>query len=464
MKKRFLILLIAVAPIILMAQEPRSREHRDSDADADASARERAGKGRESGFDLTQTELELFERGEGAQLSVAGAARGESFRWVSDDATIASVDEKGFVAPRGVGFTRVRAVAADGRKTNICAITVSKPSYWGSLNGTDHLVVQNEWAYFANPADGNRLYKVHVTGRTLTRISDDMPECLNVAERWIYYYNTNPATKPGIYKISVDGEQRTLLNDKDHILYLRVNRNGWAFYLNEKGEVFSLRTHKPNEPVQKLFDEKPIYSVAVNDFYIFYNRHWEDIPQPNGAGGIFSFNLKSKKKTGHLSVNINTSPVILDQNRDNTAYYCSYGNHAVNVRKGPLSGIFHDSPSTGWFAVISLDEGADSFLTAQNRSGSAGSMPEMKSLISKIKLQSGDSIQWVIDGWIYYARDAELRRMQVDGKADQNVTAPPAKVNAWHFGGDYLFYWTVDNRLFRTLKDGRNTEEIVVKQ
>ncbi len=470
MKRYWLIALIAAAPILYASQEQRSRPQRGSTSDQERAPRERVQEKNGNALFLTLSELDLFEKGERSQISVkrADGIREAASRWESDDPGIAAVDKSGYVTPGHTGSTKIRAFAADGRKTNDCVVTVSKPSRWGSIGGKDSVVVQNQWVYFANPFDENRLYKIRIAGERPVRLSDDMPRLINVAGRWIYYYNTNPETIPGLYLISIDGEHRKLLNDRDSIAYLRVNINGEAFYLTGNGEAFLLQTRSPKASAIKLFDEKEIFSMAVNDHHIFYTRHWEDMRQPQGGGGIFSFNLKSKKKNRHLPVGINTSPVILDQNEDKTAYYCSYGDHSVPVRKGLPSGIFRDSPSTGWFAIVSLDEEDSAASSIRDlptgQKGSLDGISTMKSLITKIKLVSGDSIQWVIDGWIYYTRGRELRRMQSDGKGDQIVSAPPTEVKEWCFGEEYLFYLTVDNRLFRTLTDGRTTSEIILKR
>ncbi|HSW39732.1 MAG TPA: DUF5050 domain-containing protein, partial [Acidobacteriota bacterium] len=388
------------------------------------------------------------------------------FRWVSDNPGIVTVNDKGLATPVKLGQTRIRAIAADGTKTNDCVVTVSRPSYWGSLNGTDSLVIQNDWVYFANPADGGSLYKVRIDGENLTRLSDDVPQYLNVTGRWIYYLNRNSETGHGLYMISIDGDGRLLLNDKDDIIYLRVHKLGLVFYLTSEGDVFRLYAHMPEQPVRKVFDDKPVYSIAVNDDYIFYNRHWEDFPQPLGAGGVYVYNIRTKKIRRHISVNINTSPIILDQNNNNRIYYCSYGDHMVPIDKGLLSGIFSDSPSTGWFIAMVLNNEGDDDKFRQTNSGAstAGAAAAIPIVASKIKLASGDRIQWGIDGWIYYIRNRELRRMKTDGKQDQNVLTPPVEAHAWYYGGNYLFYWSVDDRLFRTLKDGRNTIEIMVKR
>jgi hypothetical protein len=55
-----------------------------------------------------------------------------------------------------------------------------------------------------------------------------------------------------------------------------------------------------------------------------------------------------------------------------------------------------------------------------------------------------------------------LRRINTSGKLDQSVFGY-SKFSDIGTGGDYLFYWTSENRLFRTLKDGRNALEINVK-
>lgn len=449
MKKGLLVVLLAAAPVFLSGQEPRSRGHREAAADAQAGARERVGERSPADLRLSRRDLDLFEHGGGVELSVrrADGTRDTAARWESDNPRVARVNERGLVSPTGLGQARIRAFAADGRRSNDCAVTVSKPNHWGSVSGTDTLVVQGGWVYFAHPADGGKLYRVRTDGSRLGRLSDDEPCHLNVAGRRIYYYNGNRETGYGLYTMTIDGEERTCLNDRDSITCLRVNRHGWAYYLNERGEVFSLRTHKPGEAAQKVFDGRPVHSMAVNDFHIFYNRHWEDIVQPRGAGGVFSYSLKSKKVNSHLSVNVNTSPVILDQDRDDVAYYCSYGDHGdVAI----LPGIDH-SPSEGWFRVLALD---------REEYGTGGPLPD--GLISRVKLVSGDSIQWAAGGWIYYTRGRELRRMQTDGKRDQLVLAPRDEVVSWHWGGERILFWSAEGRLFRALPDGRVTEEIAV--
>ena len=305
MKYAFIILLSALLTFSLAAQEQRSRVKRETGNEQPAEARER----KVIVLELSRKRLDLFERGDKERLSVLRSASGEippEVRWISDDPAIARIDENGYVEPAGPGSTTVWAQAADGRRTGKCIVTVTKPLKWGSVSGKDRLVVQEPWVYFSNKADNGKLYKVLINGSSLMKLSDDIPANLNVTGQWMYYYNLNEDTQKGVYRMSVEGKMRTCLIDNDFVSYLRVNRDGWMFYLNGDNEVYALRTHKPNEPRRKMFDERPVYSMAVNDYYIVYNRHWEDSPQPQGGGGLFLYDMKENNREEYVSVNRNT--------------------------------------------------------------------------------------------------------------------------------------------------------------
>jgi hypothetical protein len=186
----------------------------------------------------------------------------------------------------------------------------------------------------------------------------------------MYYYNLNDDTQKGVYRMSVDGKMRTCLIDNDFVSYLRVNREGWMYYLNGDNEVYALRTHKPNEPRRKMFDEKPVYSMAVNDYYIVYNRHWEDIPQPQGGGGLFLYDIKENKREEYVSVNRNTYGLVFGDNEE--TIYFGTTDHDVNLPfKFDLFSSSDKAPQ-GWFSfdlsVMSAQEKAAEMILMQNMS------------------------------------------------------------------------------------------------
>lgn len=477
MKKLILFLLLVIVTFPAGAQGQGARVKREADTNASAVPRERTVHERAGGLVLTQEELQLFEKGEKVRLEVKKSQANQTITitWISDNPRVALVDSMGNVSPIGLGRTIVRAKAADGTKSNDCKVTVSKPNNWGSRTGRDHMVAQNDWIYFANRADSNKLYKILINGQNLTRLSDDVPAYLNVTGRWIYYYNTNEKTRPGMYKISIDGKMRTMINDKDYVQSLWVSKDGYAFYLNGEGDVSSLSTSRAGATIRKQFDDKPVYSFAVNDNFIVYNRHWQDIPQPQGGGGLFLYNQKAKKIEHYISVSTITSNIIIDE-PNNTAYFCAYIDKSlVSVQTGPdiFADIFKDKNKhpTGWFKfdlskedpqAEAMKKVRDMSQSGKNQSPVASKISEKYKRLAKFPLSEGDSVVWVVNGWIYFTRDYMLRRINTSGKLDQSVFGY-SKFSDIGTGGDYLFYWTSENRLFRTLKDGRNALEINVK-
>lgn len=470
MKYTLIILLSAMLTFSLAAQEQRSRVKRETGNEQPAEARER----KIIVLELSQKRLDLFERGDKERLSVLRSASGEippAVRWISDDPAIARIDENGYVEPAGPGSTTVWAQTADGRRTGKCIVTVTKPLKWGCVSGQDRLVVQEPWVYFSNKADNDKLYKVLINGSSLTKLSDDVPANLNVTGQWMYYYNLNDDTQKGVYRMSVDGKMRTCLIDNDFVSYLRVNREGWMYYLNGDNEVYALRTHKPNEPRRKMFDEKPVYSMAVNDYYIVYNRHWEDIPQPQGGGGLFLYDIKENKKEEYVSVNRNTYGLVFGD--DEETIFFGTTDHDVNLPfKFDLFSSSDKAPQ-GWFSfdlsVMSAQEKAAEMILMQNMSPQERTNRIILQKLSKtVKiplLTKDDRIVMAVDEWIYYSRNGSIRRIRENGQQDQAVSGVITGSDSFpglYAGSNYLFYWTKDNKLIRTLPDGRNSFEIKV--
>jgi hypothetical protein len=266
-----------------------------------------------------------------------------------------------------------------------------------------------------------------------------------------------------------------MINDKDYVQSLWVSKDGYAFYPNGEGDVSSLSTSRAGATIRKQFDDKPVYSFAVNDNFIVYNRHWQDIPQPQGGGGLFLYNQKAKKIEHYISVSTITSNIIIDE-PNNTAYFCAYIDKSlVSVQTGPdiFADIFKDKNKhpTGWFKfdlskedpqAEAMKKVRDMSQSGKNQSPVASKISEKYKRLAKFPLSEGDSVVWVVNGWIYFTRDYMLRRINTSGKLDQSVFGY-SKFSDIGTGGDYLFYWTSENRLFRTLKDGRNALEINVK-
>ena len=356
--KRHILLLIVVAILGIPALAQNTRVKRVNEADSTARARVRVDREPRDFLILSHRNLELFEGGEAVQLSVraTGDISTDGITWISKSPNIVSVDGRGLASPLRLGRSVIQAKAADGTLSAPCEVTVTRPNEWGNTNGNESLVVQGNWIYFSNRADGGRLYRVGIDGENLERLSMDVPANLNATGRWLYYVNGNQATGQGLVMVSIDGDNRVQLTRNSNIRYLRVYKDGTAWYLENQNEVFSLATQSRSSMRRKLFDEsKPIWSVQVNNEYVFYNRNWEDIEQPQGGGGLFVHCMWRNKTENYLSVNRNTRELIQHPSR-NMVYFCVYKVDGVDLDF--VLDIFEKSQSqpSGWFRLVLSDD------------------------------------------------------------------------------------------------------------
>lgn len=476
MKKQIILLLI-VAMLSGSAMGQNTRHKRESASDTTVRARVMVDREPREFLILSHRHLELFEGGEAVQLSIraTGDLSTNGLTWISKNPNIVSVDAQGLAKPLRMGHSVIQAKAADGTLSAPCEVTVIRPNEWGNTNGNESLVVQGDWIYFANKADEGRLYRVNINGEGLERLSVDEPRSLNATGRWLYYVNQNEGSGQGMVRISIDGDNRVQLTQNSIIRYLRVYKDGTAWYLENSNEVYSLATQSRSALKRKLFDEsKPIWSIQANNEYVFYNRNWEDIEQPQGGGGLFVHCMWRNKTENYLSVNRNTRQFIQHPSR-NTVYFCIYKVDLVNP--GTLLDIFSKSESqpSGWFRlVLSDDEPSEQLRQEAMRkvasSGSSGSQPSAQDLwmekmghVKKFPLSEEDQIHFISGAWIYYSRGNEFRKIHDDGKSDQSLfTLSRDYPGEVYPGNGQIFRWADGKTIVRTQMDGRQELRIDV--
>jgi hypothetical protein len=101
------------------------------------------------------------------------------------------------------------------------------------------LVAQSgDWVYYEHTNDGFKLYKMRVDGSEKTKLNDSISYCINVVGDWIYYINNSDYDAPQrIYKIRTDGSENTKLNDS---MSNDVSVIGdWIFYEKSRGDGYS---------------------------------------------------------------------------------------------------------------------------------------------------------------------------------------------------------------------------------
>ena len=453
MKKLIIILTFLSVSLMVLAQEPKTRTKRDT------SASESVRVPRETPSPeiiLSQTILELFEKENDFGLtSRIKNARADtpSVVWTSSKPAVATVDATGKIKALTSGKTMVIATL-QGITSAQCEVIVLKANRQGNSNAalTDGGMVasQNNWIYYANPYDSLKLYKIKLDGSEKTKLCNDKPNQINVVGRTIYYQNTNKETKSGLYKIGIDGSQRTLINDLDYMLYMRVSDYS-IVYLNQDHEVYRLTSLNLDKAKQKYFDEKEITAFTTDDYYCYYTGLWEGI---GDIGGLYIYDIKKKKKEELLNKYRKVSKIMMSD--DGWIYYFlndvdTYDTDG-STNKG-TKGLYKYKKN------INNELSPDSYMNNKNQMDKLGQA--FKNCIYKGKPYE----YWTVsDNWIYYIdyfAAPELRRMQTDGKMDQNVKYISKADNnfAIYPIPDYLLLYS-DNQFIRMGRDGRNALEL----
>ena len=449
MKKLIIILTFLSVSLMVLAQEPKTRTKRDT------SASESVRVPRETPSPeiiLSQTTLELFEKendfGLTARIKNARADT-PSVVWTSSKPAVATVDATGKIKALTSGKTMVIATL-QGITSAQCEVIVLKANRQGNSNAAlidgGMVASQNNWIYYANPYDSLKLYKIKLDGSEKTKLCNDKPNQINVVGRTIYYQNTNKETKSGLYMIGIDGSQRTLINDLDYMLYMRVFDYS-IVYLNQDHEVYRLTAMNLDKAKQKYFDEKELTAFSTDDYYCYYSGVWEGIAD---IGGLYIYDIKKKKKEQLMSNYKRLTKFIVD---DGWIYYFL---NEVDTRS--TDGKEHKG-TKGLYKINIRDENSpDPYSKMAPRDKL---LLEYRNCIHKGKPYD----YWTVsDNWIYYIdnfNSLELRRKQTDGKMDQNVKYISKVDNnfAIYLIPDYLLLYS-DNQFIRMGKDGRNALEL----
>lgn len=143
----------------------------------------------------------------------------------------------------------------------------------GNISNKGNAAIADNWIYYANSGDGNKLYRIKTDGTGKTLLSDDKPLYLNVLDDWIYYSNTSE--NYALYKIKADGSGRTLL--EKHVSEC-INVSGDWIYFSLKGIIYKIKTDGSSKT--KLVDDlltlpdmpDDVPSLVLNGDWIYYRN------------------------------------------------------------------------------------------------------------------------------------------------------------------------------------------------
>lgn len=373
------------------------------------------------------------------QLSVKfkpGFTGNKTIVWSSENPTIASVSAAGLVTGKNIGNTRLYAVTSDNKDTTVCIVVVAAPNEWGNFRDVGRGVVgsQNYWIYFANPKDGYKLYKMDFRGQNLKKLSDDEPQNIQVMGRWIYFNCTD-----GIVQITIDGKQRMVIDNRATLL--RVHHSG-VLYCTRENKVFTLNLNKPSQAMEMVFeDEDPVFSLSLDQYYIYYTKWWENYSENHELGGAFRYNWASKKKEQLVPIQHIINRFAVEENSA-ILYYFQGGSNTetlpTTVLGYEVTSGGGDPVSTGMYVTT---------YTSKQRT----EIPQIE-----------QNTRWtLINDWVYYFYGKELRRVKAKGEQDQDVAQFDFDCELYPFGEFLLVYSSSEGKIYRMLLDGRNLVQIL---
>lgn len=90
-------------------------------------------------------------------------------------------------------------------------------------------VIIDDWIYYVNGSDSNKIYKIKIDGTKKTKVIDDETHSINILGEWIYYDNNSDLGR--LYKIKLDGTEKTKVCD-DEVSSINII-DDWIYYRND---------------------------------------------------------------------------------------------------------------------------------------------------------------------------------------------------------------------------------------
>lgn len=278
----------------------------------------------------------------------------------------------------------------------------------------------NQWIYYSNTADKNKLYKQNVTGADNYVISDDNVKYINVVGDWVYYsnYDDNGA----IYKVRTDGTQRQKLND-NMASYINVIGSK-IYYINnsDRARIYVLDSQGER---QLIGDSASALSVTGN--FLFYINQ-------SDSNKLYSYNISNATKSKISDVktkfiNATSDYLIFYTGLDGVLYRStnSAGQTAIPMsvvtniaQKASSTGTSYKSTSDILTILCALDD--DNIYYTSN--ADKGKIYRLDQTGNGYKLvdDSADYMN-IINSTLYYIKSGKAYTASLNGSSSQKGTA-----------------------------------------
>lgn len=150
----------------------------------------------------------------------------------------------------------------------ILGAEIVKDNQAANVINLGYIAQDGEWIYYSNIADGSKLYKSKLDGSGEVKISNDVPNFINVSGDFIYYSNISNGYQ--LFKIKKDGTEKKRLIDES--CFWPQVQGEWIYFA--KKESSGQKIYKIDlEGKQKTRISKDrIYGFAVSGDNIYYSN------------------------------------------------------------------------------------------------------------------------------------------------------------------------------------------------
>ena len=175
----------------------------------------------------------------------------------------------------------------------------------GNIRNRGLAAIQNDWIYFQNDNDKNSLYKMRLDGSDRTKLNDEYSRNINIIGDWIFYINKISASQ--IVKIRTDGTDRQIVSPPDNWVNQFIISDGGIYYITP-GDLYVYRMSLDgNQHGVILLDT--VNNFNIEGDVIYYTR-WSD------SNKIYSIH-----KNGSSNTQLNTDRSSAMSVDDNWIYF-----------------------------------------------------------------------------------------------------------------------------------------------
>ena len=284
----------------------------------------------------------------------------------------------------------------------------------GNLANAGLVVYKDNWIYFSNGDDNGTLYKMHLDGSEKTKLNDVYSFGLNTDNEWVYYYRYIPdkvvkTMHQMLYKIRTDGTEETLLLEQGQFATLR---DGWI-YFTDNG-IYRIKTDGTE---RTLISEVKASSICLAGERIYFSNsddNWY----------LYMMRMDGTEKT--LLVKDRASGImanggyiyylykITDANGGNVIYRIgSDGSGHIELNKKKTA-YFNIADEWIYYSGYDPERYGEYFLYRMHTDGTGEEL-----------FDSLDSTKYEINiagGWVFYNKNK--KRIRLDGTGMQSMQAP----------------------------------------